>query len=124
MTTVTDKIKAGIEIVSDAATDGIEAVSSATSRAGAVVNRVAAMDEANVDHEVIALQMTKGSQHGHKYTEQDVQSYSKLYDDAKSGVPVTAKEARALVKDQVQNGTPKQKDEKLNVGGLSTQGAG
>ncbi|PML61921.1 hypothetical protein BCT73_05930 [Vibrio breoganii] len=124
MTTVTDKIKTGIEIVSDVATDGIEAVSSATSRAGAVVNRVAAMDEANVDHEVIALQMTKGSPNDHKYTEQDVQAYSKLYDDAKSGVPMTAKAARALVKDQMQNGTSKQKDEKLNIGDLSPQGAG
>lgn len=132
MTTIIDKIKAGIEIVSDAATNGIEAVSnattdsidavsSATSRAGAVVNRVAAMDEANVDHEVIALQMTKGSPHGQKYTKRDVQAYSKLYDDAKSGVPITAKAAKSLVKDQLQNGTPKKKDEKLKIGGLSTQ---
>ncbi|ENP8454795.1 hypothetical protein ACEI25_001419 [Photobacterium damselae] len=130
-TSTTDKIKASIEIVSETAiegikaasdkiidsvettsdkiTDGISTISSATSRAGSVVNRVAALDKAGVDHEVIALQITKGSRRGHKYTEQDVQSYSKLYDDAKSGVPMTAKAARALAKDQVKERNTKAK---------------
>lgn len=89
-----------IEKAADTATDSIEAIMPATTKAGSVVNRVAAMDKAGVDHEVIALQMTKKSARGNKYEKKEIPTFVKLYEDCKTRVPLSAKSARALVKDQ------------------------
>ncbi|MBL7237999.1 MAG: hypothetical protein JJK57_15770 [Komagataeibacter hansenii] len=84
----------------DGTTDLIEKVSSPASRAGSTVERVGRMLEAQVSPEVIALQMTKNSANGNKYTVSDINSYGSLYKDAKKRSPITAAQTRALIKDQ------------------------
>lgn len=86
--------------VVDTTTDLLEKVSSPGSRAGSVVERAGKMTEQGVDKEVTALQMTKNSPNGQKYTAQDVDSYAKLYFDSKTKVVLTAQQTRALIKDQ------------------------
>ncbi|MFL1404374.1 hypothetical protein ACJO2E_03385 [Marinobacter sp. M1N3S26] len=86
--------------VADRTTDLLEKVSSPASRSGSVVERSGKMTEQGVDPEVTALQMTKNSPNGQKYTAQDVDSYAKLYQDSETRVVLTAKQARALIKDQ------------------------
>ena len=81
----------------------IEKTQSPASRSGHTVERVAKMVRANVDKEVIALQMTKTSHHKQKYTTQDIASYSKLYKDAETNVVITAEQTERLIKDQQSN---------------------
>lgn len=84
----------------DAVMNSIEAILPATIKVGAVVNRVATMDKAGVDHEVIALQMTKKSTRGKTYEKTEISTIVKLYEDCKTRVPLSAKSARALIKTQ------------------------
>ncbi|APP80629.1 hypothetical protein [Xanthomonas hortorum] len=86
--------------VADSAADLIEKVSSPASRAGSAVERAGRMLEENVDPEVIALQMTKNSPNGKRYTVAKVLAYGDLYEDSKTKAPLTAKQARAIIKDQ------------------------
>lgn len=79
--------------------DMYEKVASPRTRAGATVERVGKMRANNVDDEVIALQMTKNSPNGHTYTESDVQLLGRIYEDSKTRVLITAKQAKALVCD-------------------------
>lgn len=84
----------------DGAVDLIEKVSSPASRAGSAVERAGRMLEENVDPEVIALQMTKNSPNGKRYTVAKVLAYGDLYEDSKTKAPLTAKQTRAIIKDQ------------------------
>lgn len=84
----------------DGAVDLIEKVSSPASRAGSAVERAGRMLEENVDPEVIALQMTKNSPNGKRYTAAKVLAYGDLYEDSKTKAPLTAKQTRAIIKDQ------------------------
>ena len=84
----------------DGAVDLIEKVSSPASRAGSAVERAGRMLEENVDPEVIALQMTKNSPNGKRYTAAKVLAYGDLYEDSKTKAPITAKQTRAIIKDQ------------------------
>ncbi len=102
MTKQKTKVQKVIEKAADKVTDSIETIMPATTKAGSVVNRVAALDKADVDHEVIALQMTKKSARGHTYEKKEIPTLVKLYEDCKTRVPLSAKSARALVKDQEQ----------------------
>ncbi|CAM3170239.1 hypothetical protein AB2359_11815 [Vibrio cholerae] len=111
------KVNNAIEKAADTVTDSIEAVMPATTKAGAVVNRVATMDKAGVDHEVIALQMTKNSARGNTYKKEEIPTLVKLYEDCKTRVPLSAKSARAIVKDQKKNCS--QKKEKNLIGNAS-----
>lgn len=86
--------------VADGAADLIEKVSSPASRAGSAVERAGRMLEENVDPEVIALQMTKNSPNGKRYTVAKVLAYGDLYEDSKTKAPLTAKQTRAIIKDQ------------------------
>lgn len=86
--------------VADGAADLIEKVSSPASRAGSAVERAGRMLEENVDPEVIALQMTKNSPNGKRYTAAKVLAYGDLYEDSKTKAPLTAKQTRAIIKDQ------------------------
>lgn len=61
------------------------------------------MREAGVDDDVIALQMSKQSANNNTYTKQDVQTLGKLYQDAKTKVVVTSKQASALIEDSTEN---------------------
>lgn len=72
-----------------------------TDRAGHLVERVGKMDEGNVDHDVIALQLTKNSRKGNTYTESEIPTMVKMYEDTQSGgVGITAEQTRALIRDQ------------------------
>lgn len=86
--------------IADGAADLIEKVSSPASRAGSAVERAGRMLEENVDPEVIALQMTKNSPNGKCYTAAKVLAYGDLYEDSKTKAPLTAKQTRAIIKDQ------------------------
>lgn len=89
-----------IGAVADGAVDIIEKVSSPASRAGSAVERAGRMLEENVDPEVIALQMTKNSPNGKRYTAAKVLAYGDLYEDSKTKAPLTAQQTRAIIKDQ------------------------
>ncbi len=86
--------------VADGTVDLIEKVSSTASRAGSAVERAGRMLEENVDPEVVALQMTKNSPNGKRYTVAKVLAYGDLYEDSKTKVVLTAKQTRAIIKDQ------------------------
>ncbi len=93
MSSITKEIKAKT-------VDVIQKTSNATSRSGHATQRVAYLCEMDVDREVTALQMTKTSPNGFKYTESDVESYEKLYQDSKSGTVLSAQQTLALATDQ------------------------
>ena len=118
MTKQKTKVQKVIEKAADKAMDSIEAIMPATVKAGSVVNRVAALDKAGVDREVITLQMTKNSARGHTYEKEEIPTLLKLYEDCKTRVPLSAKSARALVKDQKNGSQQKQEQEKI-VGNTS-----
>lgn len=89
----------------DTTADLLDKVSSPTSRAGSTVERAAKMTQNGVDKDVTALQMTKNSPNGQTYSSADVEAYNKLYEDAKTKVVITSKQATALIKDQ-KNSSP------------------
>lgn len=84
----------------DGTADLIEKVSTPATRAGSAVERAGRMLEEGVDASVIALQMTKNSPSAKHYTARDVGAFGDLYKDAKTRAPLTAKQTRALIKDQ------------------------
>ena len=90
----------------DTITDSLEKVLSPASRSGSVVERAGKMTEEGVDKDVTALQMTKNSPNGQKYTAKDVNAYAKLHNDSKTKVVITAKQARVLIKDQQKEANP------------------
>lgn len=92
-----------IKKAKDFTIDSLNKISSPGSRAGATVERVARMRKANVDPEVIALQMTKSSAKKQTYTVNDVQSFEKLYKDTETRVPMTKAKATALIDDQIED---------------------
>ncbi|OOG64510.1 hypothetical protein B0E46_07690 [Rhodanobacter sp. B04] len=74
--------------ITDRATDLIEKVSSPASRAGSAAERAGRMLEEGVDPDVIALQMTKNSPNGKRYTAAKVLAYGDLYEDSKTKAPL------------------------------------
>ncbi|SIO59845.1 hypothetical protein [Paraburkholderia phenazinium] len=84
----------------DGGSDLIEKVATPASRAGSAVERAGRLLEEGVDAEVVALLMTKNSATGKQYTEAKVLAYGDLYQDSKTKTPLTAKQTRALIKDQ------------------------
>jgi len=68
-------------------------------RAGNTVERVGKMVEAGVCPEAIAAQMSHNSKTGTKYTARDVDTLVKVYEDCKSKVLISAKQADALRSD-------------------------
>lgn len=87
----------------DAVNDTIEKVASPASRAGSTVERAGRMLEEGVSPAVIALQMTENSPNGKAYKSTDVQTLANLYEDSKTKVVLTAKQARALISDKQEN---------------------
>jgi len=88
------------ENIVDTGTDLIEKVSSPASRSGSTVERAGKMLEEGVSPAVIALQMTENSPKNQTYTQDDVKTLGKVYLDSKTRVTLTAKQTRALIKDQ------------------------
>lgn len=106
-------MKKMIENGYDSVNDGLEKVASPASRAGNTVERVGKMLDDGVSPKVIALQMTENSFNSQEYTEDDVATCGKIYKDAKIRVLVTAKQARALSRDQKECGTDSAEEEGL-----------
>ncbi|HEJ5651575.1 TPA: hypothetical protein SL741_000299 [Pseudomonas aeruginosa] len=94
------KIVEAAGAIIDGSADLIEKVATPASRAGSTVERAGRLLEEGVDAEVIALQMTKNSPTGKHYTEAKVLAFGELYEDSKTKAPLTAKQTRALIKDQ------------------------
>lgn len=88
----------------DGGTDLFEKVSSPRTRAGAAVERAGKMYAEGVDEEVIALQMTKNSAKGHRYTPEFVHGLTNMFEDSQTSVLITSKQARALIADQKRDG--------------------
>ncbi|ELA8131901.1 hypothetical protein [Vibrio parahaemolyticus] len=102
--------------IKDQAIDTIDKMSTPTTRSGSVLNRVAGLREHNIPNNVIALLMTETSPTKKSYTEEDVDSYDKLYNDCRSGVPLTAEATRGLMRD-AEN---RKKEPTSNVNTVST----
>lgn len=83
--------------------DTIEKQGSPASRAGHSTERVAKLSKAGVDHEVIALQMTRNSKIGQVYTKDDILTLKKLYNDCETKVAITKAQTTALMNDQNKN---------------------
>lgn len=99
MKEIIDTLKQAGQDALDFAVD-LDPTTNATSRAGHTVERVGKMDEGNVDHEVIALQLTKNSKHDNQYSADEIPTLVKVYQDNLSTVGITAAQARALIRDQ------------------------
>lgn len=84
----------------DKTEDFLEPTSNTTSRCGHTIERVGKLVEGKLSKNVIALQMTENSSNNQVYTSSDIDSYAKLYKDAKTRVLVTAEQTRALLRDQ------------------------
>ena len=89
----------------DRGRDMLDKVATPTSRAGHVVSRVASLRADQVDRDVIALQMTKTSPTGRRYTPEMVDAFEVLARDSITGVAITAAQTRALSNDQNRYGT-------------------
>ncbi len=89
-----------IDTTFDSINDGIEKVSSPSTRAGSTTERAGRMLEEGVSPSVIALQMTENSPNKKTYTQSDVVTLGKVYEDSKTKVVLTAKQTRALINDQ------------------------
>ncbi len=94
-----------IQTAVDTASDLLDKASTTTTRSGLVANRVASMLHAGVAPAVVAAQLSAGSANGQTYTPEHVQGIAMVHQDAKTKVPVTAKQARALTADQQQHGS-------------------
>jgi uncharacterized protein Veg len=87
----------------DSVNGSIEKVSSPSSRAGSTIERAGRMVEEGVSLSVIALQLTENSPNNQTYTSSDVDTLSKVYEDSKTRVVLTAKQTRALINDHKEN---------------------
>ena len=73
-----------------------------TSRVGIAIERIVEMDKNGVDHDVVALQMTKNSDM--KFTANDIKAYCKMHKASTTKAPITKKQTEALINDQKLNG--------------------
>lgn len=92
-----------IQKVSDKVVDVFERCSSTASRAGGTVERVGKMDEGGVPRKVIAFVMTDRSTNNINWTEEKVGIVCDIYQESKTGVLVTASQARALTGEYASN---------------------
>ena len=91
--------------VGDRGKDLLDKARTPASRAGQVVARVTSLRADQVDRDVIALQMTKTSPTGQRYTPEMVDAIEALGRDSITGVALTAAQTRALSNDQKRYGT-------------------
>lgn len=83
----------------------IDKIRTPSSRAGNTVERVGKLTKARVCRKAIAAQMTHNSRNGFTYTEEEIQTINKVYQDSKSGVLITTSQAKALKRD-AESGQP------------------
>lgn len=113
------KVQKAINKAADTATDSIEAIMPATTKAGGVVNRVASLDKAGVDLGGRRIIKKKSSARGKKYEKEEIPTLVKIYEDCKTRVPLSAKSARKLVQDQEKYGSQQKGEEENVVGNAS-----
>ena len=88
----------------DFAADVLDKVSGPTQRSGHAAERAAKMCAGKVRPEVTALQFTINSANGYQYTPEFIVGLSHLFKDCKTRTPITARQATALINDQIHNG--------------------
>lgn len=81
--------------------DGLGKIRSPKTRAADAVERIVFLMDKEVDHEVIALMMTKRT--GISFDENDLHSYYKLHTASNSGVAITKKDTLAIARAQHPN---------------------
>lgn len=91
-----------VSAVADTVNNVMDKTSSPRTRAGSTVERVGKMVDAGVSKQVIALQLTENSRRGKIYTVEKVDAMADLWEESKSAVLVTAKQARVLIEDQLE----------------------
>lgn len=88
-----------IDKINNVIADIDDSISSTSSRAGRVIQRVGNMTKANVSARTQATQMTDNSPTGQTYYESDIYAYQKLAIDSKTKVVITQEQAQALIED-------------------------
>ncbi|MCF5371261.1 hypothetical protein [Pseudomonas syringae] len=85
----------------------LEKMTTAKDRAGAATERAGKMSEAGVPHTAIAEVLTDSSKkagNNNHYTASSVDTLVDLWADSKAGTPISKPVAKALIKDQQENG--------------------
>jgi len=99
-------IKETIDNTLAALTDGLERVTGPAGRAGHAVQRAYTLSQADTPHDAIASILTASSKRMGKnnvYTEAEIPTMVKLYEDSLSGTPISDKTTRAVLRDQLEN---------------------
>lgn len=85
----------------------LEKMTTAQDRAGAAAERAAKMSAAGVPHSAIAEVLTDSSKklgNNNQYSTASVDTLVDLWADAKKGTPISKPVAKAMAKDQQENG--------------------
>lgn len=77
----------------------IDKIRTPSSRAGNTVERVGKLTKAGVCRKAIAEQMTHNSKNGFTYSEEEIKTIQKIYEDSRSKVLITSSQAKALKRD-------------------------
>jgi hypothetical protein len=77
----------------------IDKIRTPSSRAGNLVERVGKLTKAGVCRKAIAAQMTHNSRNGFTYSEEEIGTIQKIYEDSRSKVLMTSSQAKALKRD-------------------------
>lgn len=109
--TAAQQVGRALQDIADKTIDSLEKVSSTGSRAGSVVERAGKMSECDVDHEVIALQMSKRSPNSLTYSTRFVDELVHLYEDSKTRVVLTKEATTGLIRDQQGHEAGEEKDD-------------
>lgn len=99
-------IKETIDNTLAALTDGLDRVTGPAGRAGHAVQRAYTLSQADTPHDAIASILTASSKRMGKnnvYTEAEIPTMVKLYEDSLSGTPISDKTTRAVLRDQLEN---------------------
>lgn len=92
-----------IESVTNGASDILDKVSSPSSRAGSVCERAGKMRAAGISYALIAFALTEGSSTGKIYTPEKAEGLCDVYEDCKTKVNITKRQAKSLIDDSNDN---------------------
>lgn len=85
------------EQVKNTCSNGLDMISSQSSRSGTTIERVGKAITAGVSFKAIAVQLTENSTNGHTFTEEHVIGMNFAYEDNRSKVAITRKQTKALI---------------------------
>ncbi|MEG8221173.1 hypothetical protein OSJ57_11135 [Sphingomonas sp. HH69] len=83
-----------------AAADMLDKVSTPTSRAGSTIERVGRLLKSGIHPEDLANMLNRSVKGNRRFTPEMVAGFGLLHEVAKTKAPITAKQTRALLKDQ------------------------